>query len=136
LIRTELAPYQDSGPDTLTGPRVVLRPALAQSLSLVLHELSTNAVKHGALSRPEGRVMVTWHIEGVRAKAGAMELVIEWRERGVAVPREIGPEGFGTSTIRDLLKYEAGAEVLLAFPASGAECTIRLPVVAGDITLL
>jgi two-component sensor histidine kinase len=136
LIRTELAPYQDNSADTLAGPRVVLRPVLAQSLSMVLHELSTNAVKHGALSHPEGKVFVTWRVAQPHPQARAGMLVVEWRERGAPGPRNIGPAGFGTRAIRELLKYEAGAEVLLSFPEAGAECTIRLPLSTGDATLL
>jgi two-component sensor histidine kinase len=134
LIRTELAPYQDGSTDTLAGPRVVLRPALAQSLSIVLHELSTNAVKHGALSHPDGKVFVTWHVTEAQPEGSANVLVVEWRERGAPGPRSVGPAGFGTRAIRELLKYEAGAEVLLSFPEVGAECTIRLPLSASDVT--
>jgi two-component sensor histidine kinase/integral membrane sensor domain MASE1 len=134
LVQTELAPFQDASGDALTGPRILLRPALAQSLSLVLHELSTNAVKHGALSRPEGRVFVTWHIESTELPDTKI-LVIEWQERGLPLTGEIGPEGFGTSTIRDLLKYEADAMVTLTFPEHGANCTIWLPLAPADLTL-
>lgn len=136
LIETELEPFQDKAPDTLSGPAVMLGPTLAQSLSLVLHELSTNAVKHGALSRPEGRVFVGWQVETSARDSDGKELVIEWREEGVPIRREIGPEGFGTSTIRDLLEYEAGARVTLVFPHYGARCTIRLPIPAPEIEIL
>ncbi len=132
LIQTELAPFQDKAPGLLCGPRVMLSPALAQSLSLVLHELSTNAVKYGALSRPEGRVHVAWQIMPSERETGAKQLVIAWREEGVPIPGQAGPEGFGTSTIRDLLKYEAGADVSLTFPREGARCTIRVPIPAND----
>jgi two-component sensor histidine kinase len=63
----------------VTGEAVALRPAAALSLNLVLHELTTNAVKYGALSVPAGRVEVSWRLEG---PAGARRLVLAWREAG------------------------------------------------------
>lgn len=132
LIETELEPFQDRSPDLLSGPTVTLSPALAQSLSLVLHELSTNAVKHGALSSPEGRVHVAWGIVPSEREPDAKELTIDWREEGGPILDRIGCESFGTSTIRDLLKYEAAAEVDLSFPREGARCSIRVPIPAND----
>jgi len=134
LIKTELSPYQEILPDTLEGPRVLFKPALVQSLSLVLHELLTNAVKHGALMRPQGRVLVKWHIEEDAAPA-IPRLVIQWQESGRPLTGEIGQEGFGTSTIRELLRYEADAVVELAFPREGARCTIRIPITPGAVVL-
>ena len=129
LIATELASYQEINSKAFVGPRVLLTPALAQSLSLVVHELSTNAIKHGSLARPEGRVHVAWIIEPVHENPDGIEtLVIEWQEFGLPFVGKIGPAGFGTSTIRDLLKYEAEASVDLHFPPDGARCTIRLPM--------
>jgi two-component sensor histidine kinase len=129
LIATELASYQEINSKAFVGPRVLLQPSLAQSLSLVVHELSTNAIKHGSLARPEGRVHVAWHIEPAHESPEGIEhLVIEWQEFGLPFVGKIGPAGFGTSTIRDLLKYEADASVDLGFPADGARCTIRLPM--------
>jgi two-component sensor histidine kinase len=129
LIATELAAYQEINSKAFVGPRVVLPPALAQSLSLVVHELSTNAIKHGALSRPEGRVHVAWHFGPAHENAAGIEhLLIEWQEFGLSSGYQIGPAGFGTSTICDLLRYEADAGVDLSFPEGGARCTIRLPM--------
>ncbi len=136
LIETELAPYQDLALDTLSGPPVMLGPTLAQSLSLVLHELSTNAVKHGALSRPEGRVFVSWQIETSPPEPERKDLVIAWREVGVPIRGATRAEGFGTSTIRDMLEYEAAAKVTLEFPHDGARCTIRLPIAGSDILFI
>jgi two-component sensor histidine kinase/integral membrane sensor domain MASE1 len=129
VIATELASYQEINSKAFVGPRVLLQPALAQSLSLVVHELATNAIKHGSLARPEGRVHVAWHIEPAHENADGIEhLVIEWQEFGLPFVGKIGPAGFGTSTIRDLLKYEADASVDLSFPSEGARCTIRVPM--------
>jgi len=133
VIETELLPYQTPQKDTVNGPQVLLGPALAQSLSLVLHELSTNAAKHGALSRPEGQVTVAWQVDSVAD--GEQDLVIEWRESGAQPMRKMGPQSFGTTIIRNLLTYEANAVITLSFPNEGARCTIRLPLSNPEITL-
>lgn len=74
LVRSELEPF--SARATIAGPEVLLGPQQAQSFSLALHELATNAVKHGALSSASGRVVVDWSVEEGR------ELVFRWREQG------------------------------------------------------
>jgi len=92
----------------------------------VLHELTTNAAKYGALSRPRGRVCVRWQRlahEGVPIK-----LRLEWLEQGgprVAPPTD---PGYGTSVIRDLIPYELGGSVELDFPPTGVCCRIEFVV--------
>lgn len=131
LVASELAPYQDRRSSILPAPYISLGPSLAQSLSLVLHELTANAVKYGALSDPSGRVTVGWRIE--TGDHNEKVLVIEWHENAALPIKSIGPEGYGISIIRDLLKYEAGGAVTLSFPPEGARCSIRLPV-SSEIT--
>jgi len=128
LIRDELSPYHAAGSGSLVGPSVTLKPGAAQAISMVVHELATNAAKYGALSRSRGRVYVRWKLEP--GAAGELHLKLAWREEGG--PRVAPPvrEGFGTSTIRNLLAYELGGEVNLRFEPSGVVCTIALPVSA------
>jgi two-component sensor histidine kinase len=133
LIETELLPYQKPGRDTVSGPSVLLGPVVAQSLSLVLHELSTNAAKYGALSCPGGQVSVTWSIES--SEQNKRDLVIEWRESGAPARNELGPQNYGTNIIRNLLTYEANAVISLVFPTDGARCSIRLPLAGADISV-
>src|SRR5919206_2539326 len=78
------------------GPTVTLPPARVQALALVLHELATNAVKHGALSAPGGRVRVGWAVEG----AGTVRRVrLRWEERGGPPVAPPAARGFGTLLI-------------------------------------
>lgn len=125
LIKDELAPYHSAHTNALSGPPVNLKPAAAQAISMVVHELATNAAKYGALSRSHGRVVVHWTIK--TGADGAQWLTIVWREDGG--PRVAPPdrEGFGMSTIRDLLSYELGGRVKLRFEPVGLLCTIALP---------
>src|SRR4030095_3585925 len=61
LLQRELAPYTSNSNTCIDGPEVILRPEAAQTTASVLHELTTNAAKYGALSKREGRVSVRWH---------------------------------------------------------------------------
>jgi two-component sensor histidine kinase len=99
------------------GPPVRLNPKAAVSLVMALHELCTNAAKYGALSVPEGRVIVRWTVEGER-------LALEWLERGgppVAPPRE---RGFGFRMIERALAADMDGGAKLDFATSGLVCRI------------
>jgi hypothetical protein len=95
---------------------------------MVIHELVTNAAKHGALSSPDGSVSVSWDWSSVNA---AEVLAITWNELGgppIAAPVQ---SGYGSSLIRDLIPYELGGSVDLTFPSDGACCKIEIPLGAG-----
>jgi two-component sensor histidine kinase len=101
----------------ITGPDVRLGARATVGLSLVLHELATNAIKYGALSVPQGRVSLQWHIH-------ADELVLHWRESGgpaVATPTR---QGFGSRLI-DMGLLGTG-HVERRYPAAGVEVTLRV----------
>jgi len=104
------------------GPEVSLPPQAAVSFALALHELSTNAVKYGALSADAGEVAVSWTVRG---GPGGPELAFRWEEHGG--PRVAGParRGFGSRLIEDALARELGGEVALDFRPEGLVCTIQ-----------
>ena len=77
LVRRELAPYAAHGNTEIGGPDVILKAEPAQAVSMVLHELTTNAAKHGALSTHGGRISVRWH-RVMNGNADA-RLCIEWQ---------------------------------------------------------
>ncbi len=132
LIRDELAAVGASVGDRVTvqGPDVKLRRRAAEVVALAAHELATNALKHGALAVPDGRLDVRWRL--VPNGDGPL-LSMEWRERGVSFP-EGAPtrKGFGRELIEQGLPYELGAATSLEFDVEGLRATIRFPLCQGD----
>ena len=109
------------------GPAIDFGPRATLSLSLLLHELATNAAKYGALSVPEGRVAMTWHLDGT---GDAREIVLDWVERGgpePVAPAQPRRAGFGSRLIRMGLAGSGGVD--LRYPPSGFEATMRAPLV-------
>jgi two-component sensor histidine kinase len=125
LVRRELAPYATSNNTEISGPEVVLRPEAAQAMAMVLHELATNAAKHGALSIRNGRVAIRWDWQ-LNGPAHS-RLVLEWQEIGGPPVVAPGEPGYGTSTIRDLIPYEFGGTVDLMLARDGVRCRLELP---------
>jgi PAS domain S-box-containing protein len=109
----------------VSGPAVRLRPKLALSLSLALHELTTNAAKYGALCNDTGRVNIRWEI----ARSGeGPRLQLHWSEESGPLVKEPQEKGFGTRLLEQALVRELGAEVRLAFHPSGVVCDIQLVI--------
>jgi PAS domain S-box-containing protein len=105
---------------TINGPSLMLKPEAAQNIGLALHELATNALAHGCLSRDDGAIAIKWAIEDGR-------LNIEWRESGgpcvVAPPRE----GFGHKVIKRLVAQALDGEAKLSFPPEGLVWILSIP---------
>jgi CheY-like chemotaxis protein len=95
----------------------------AMHLALVLHELGTNARKHGSLSTPKGRLSVSWTM---RANGGRA-LLLRWRETGGPKVKAPSSSGFGTSLIERTVQVHGG-DASLQYGADGVTCEIRLPL--------
>ena len=128
LVRGQLAPYTTDANATISGPDATLTSAEAQAVTMVMHELVTNAAKYGALSSPEGSVSVNWDRTGAGAAA---ILTITWRELGGPTITAPVQSGYGTSLIRDLIPHELGGTVDLIFSSGGACCKIEIPLDGG-----
>jgi two-component sensor histidine kinase len=100
LLTSELAGY-DRGRFLLSGLATELAPDQARAVALSIHELATNAAKYGALSCPEGRVLVSW--------SSAPELQISWQELGGPRVRTPTREGFGSRFVRQMLTKKGGS---------------------------
>jgi PAS domain S-box-containing protein len=125
LVRRELAPYVTRNNTDISGPELTLSPEAGQAVSMVLHELTTNAAKHGALSDHDGRVSVHWQTKS-NGNADAT-IGIEWQEIGCPAVRAPDTTGYGMEVIRDLIPYELGGTVDLAFTADGLRCRLEIP---------
>jgi len=105
------------------GEPVELVPRSALMLAMVLHELAANAVRHGALQQPTGRVDIAWHVE--RAEAG-QDLHLEWQEAGGPPVAEPARRGFGLRLVERSLAGEPGGKAGVAFEPGGLRCRLRL----------
>jgi PAS domain S-box-containing protein len=112
---------------TIDGPDVELTPKTALALAMALHELCTNALKYGALSKQSGRIEVSWRLEN---REGAARLVLNWRETGGPAVAPPTRQGFGARLIEWGLAGELGGEAKLSFPAEGVACRIDVPLAA------
>jgi two-component sensor histidine kinase len=123
IVRRELTPYATNNAE-IDGPGVSLKAEAAQALAMVLHELATNAAKHGAFSKPGGRLLLRWWWlpHGAHSR-----LAVEWRELGGPTVIKPSQLGYGTTTIRELIPFELGGTVDLAFPSTGFQCRLEIP---------
>ncbi|WP_196053672.1 PAS domain S-box protein [Paracoccus lichenicola] len=146
LLQTELAAHgvldgESHGTAiSLEGPGGIrLRSATVQTFALALHELTTNALKYGALSRPGGQLEVRWRL--VPGKGTEGRLRVDWREtRPRAADPGASPDragngqpgarrrGYGRELIERALPYQLGAETLYEMAPEGVRCTIVVPV--------
>jgi PAS domain S-box-containing protein len=110
----------------IEGPEVQLSPKTALSLSLAMHELATNALKHGAWSSATGSVKLTWRT--IPPESGRERIHIEWREEGGPPVSPPSRRGFGSRLIERGLSAEMGGDVRMLFEPAGMVCTIDAPL--------
>ncbi|MFB9772465.1 sensor histidine kinase [Sphingomonas yabuuchiae] len=137
LIRDELLGVGAIEDDRLSieGPDISLPADTAETMGLAIHELTTNALKYGALRHPAGRLSIAWAIE--LKSNSECELIVKWDETGVpAMPVPPVRQGFGTELIREALPYGLGARTRLEFRGGGVLCVITLPWAADDADAL
>ena len=129
LVRAELAAYVDlDAPNvSLSGPKVPLTAQQVQNFTLAIHELTTNAVKYGALKGSGGRLAVTW--TAGQAETGVPRLTLTWSETGVHVsPESKTRRGYGRELIEKLLSYALRAHTRYVLEDDGVRCTIEMPL--------
>lgn len=126
LVRAQMAYCLDVAKDSLAehaaieGPKIMLKPEAAQNIGLALHELATNALSYGALSRAEGSISLKWGFEDGR-------LVIEWRESGGPALATPPQEGFGHKVVKRLVAQALDGAATLSFPPDGLIWTLSIP---------
>jgi two-component sensor histidine kinase len=123
LLSTLLAPFIDRiGFD---GPNVFLEPDPTFGLTMAVHELVTNASKHGSLSAPDGRVDLTWSV--TRTPQG-LTLLLDWKESGGPPPKRSRRSGFGTRLIGMVIERQLNGQVEQSFDPNGLEAKLTVPL--------
>jgi two-component sensor histidine kinase len=119
LAERALAPFRPADPGRLIvdGLAVTVAPGTAVALSLCLHELATNAAKHGALSGADGQVRLAWRVDEAQ---GRPRLTVEWTETGGPAPVASGRRGFGSRLLTRALAAQPGATAELNLARDGA----------------
>jgi hypothetical protein len=108
------------------GVDVQLDDGAAHIMSLVIHELATNAVKYGVLTQLDARLRVLWWYTGT---SEAQRLHFEWNEEGMQLAEgEPRQNGFGSDVIQRLIARELQGRGELSFSASGMRCVIEIPL--------
>jgi two-component sensor histidine kinase len=123
LAEAALEPYRPTGRIRLNGPPIVLRAKTTEALGLALHELTTNAVKYGALSVPNGSVSLYWKII-----EGGSRLQLQWAESGGPAVSPRSNRGFGSMLIEQALPRELDGTVRLLFEPGGVTCDLEFPL--------
>jgi two-component sensor histidine kinase len=128
IALNELKPFADSRVPRfiLLGPSVELSADLAVPIGMALHELTTNAVRHGALSVHAGNIQIKWNVnrtEGVR------RLHLEWMEFGgppVSAPQH---RGFGSTLLQRVVPMQCNAEVEISYNREGLQFRMDAPLI-------
>jgi PAS domain S-box-containing protein len=121
LVTEELAPYRAGDKIAFNGPDISLQPATAQGVALALHELATNAAKHGALSSMEGKVSLKWQLQ-------PDVLSLQWTENdGPRIAAAPSARNFGLRVIAASIEQQLGGKVEFVWDPRGLRCNIAIP---------
>lgn len=121
LMSDELAPYRRGDSVAVDGAAIVLAPATAQSLALVLHELATNSAKYGSLSAKDGKLSVHWS----QTPEG---LQFSWKETCGPEVRPPQKQGFGAKVIRATVEGQLAGRVVFDWQPGGLHCHFTIPI--------
>ncbi len=120
LVTEELAPYRAGDKIEISGPNISLQPATAQALALALHELATNAAKHGALSSMKGKVSVDWQLQ-------PDALILHWVENGGPHIAPPSARNVGLKVILGSMEQQLGGKATFDWDPKGLRCVLSIP---------
>jgi PAS domain S-box-containing protein len=123
LLNTLLAPYLDR--IAFAGPNVFLEADPTFGLSMAIHELATNATKHGSLSHRLGRVEMTWQV--ARTEQG-LTLILRWQELDGPLPKRQRRTGFGSRLINMVIERQLNGGVRMNFGPAGLDAELTVPL--------
>ena len=130
IVQAQLAPFAHARVE-IAGADVFVAPEVVQNLGLALHELATNATKHGALSTDDGKVRIEWTYHG---EGESRRLRLTWSESGGPVVRKPARHGFGRTVLERVTIVALGGKGALDFAASGVvwSCEIDQQFIVND----
>jgi len=122
LLAAVLAPYRSAGESrvTISGPAILLPARAVVPLSMVLHEMTTNAAKYGALSTRRGTIDITWQV----SDSGDRSVELVWQERRGPVVKPGASAGFGTKLIDRAISHDLDGRTKIDFDPAGVRWTI------------
>lgn len=120
LVTEELAPYRAGDKINFSGPDISLQPATAQGLALALHELATNAAKHGALSSPSGKITLNWQLRDDG-------LILHWSETGGPAISQPSSRSFGLKVIVASIEQQLGGKAVFDWNVRGLRGEFFIP---------
>jgi two-component sensor histidine kinase len=126
LVRTATEPYAAAAFRVEEGPAVALTSERVLPVSLILHELATNALKHGALSAPQGRVRLGWALAG--NGSDDRRLTLRWKEEGGPAVSPPPTRGFGGRLIAFSAERDLGGQVKQNYAPEGLEVEVTFPL--------
>ncbi|AWM85317.1 sensor histidine kinase [Microvirga sp. 17 mud 1-3] len=128
MFKNELSHYDDGAQRriTLDGPPVELSADLAVPVGMAVHELTTNAAKHGALSVPGGQIAVVWRVQEL---GPGRRLDIDWIERGGPLVGQPNRKGFGSTLLHRVLTHQCRAAINIVYEPKGLACHMEIPLV-------
>ena len=129
VVRQEIEPYRTGRDDRIAidGPAVSLKPRLALSLGMIIHELGTNSVKYGSLSVADGSLEISWATE----RRSSNSLVLDWIERDGPPVGKAPQRGFGLTLIEREVSHGFGGKARIEFEERGLRVNLRIPLDAG-----
>jgi PAS domain S-box-containing protein len=127
ILSAALSPHREDSADqiNIAGQPVKLHPRGALTLSMVFHELMTNASKYGALSQPGGQLKIEWNVQ---QEDGRRVLTLVWQESGGPTVEKPKRMGFGTKMVERSIPAELDGTALLQFDPAGVRCELRFPL--------
>lgn len=133
LVQTELGPYEDATRNRIfiEGPQVELPSEAAVPIGMAMHELTTNAAKHGALSTFGGQVDVRWDV--VSGAEGPI-LNFAWTEKDGPPVTSPARQGFGSRLLQRVLSAQLQAQVNMDFREEGLRFTMSMPIPDAPLT--
>ncbi len=125
LVQRTLAPYRAAGERIrVNGPRLILRSQAGVALTMILHELATNAAKYGALSTPNGTLDVNWQRED---SGGRPQIRLRWIEAGGPPVKTPSRRGFGSELIERSTTHELHGQAILDYREEGLHGELTFP---------